>query len=80
MAHDLHIPAPRNNVAAERNREMAHVELRGIVEREGEIFVARCWEVGTECCGATVEEALANLRELTWDYLARHPKAIQDMQ
>ena len=50
-------------------------ELRGVVEREGDVFVARCWDVGTECCGATVEEALANLRELTWRYLAENPQS-----
>jgi hypothetical protein len=48
-------------------------ELRGVVEQEGDVFVARCWEVGTQCCGATVEEALANLREITWHHLAKNP-------
>jgi hypothetical protein len=48
-------------------------ELRGVCEQEGDVFVARCWEVGTECCGATVEDAFARLREVTWRYLADHP-------
>jgi hypothetical protein len=48
-------------------------ELKGVVEREGDVFVARCWEVGTECCGKTVEEALENLREETWRRLESKP-------
>ena len=55
---------------------MERVELRGVVEQEGDVFVARCWEVGTECYGATVEEACANLRVLTWTHLAQHPLPI----
>jgi predicted RNase H-like HicB family nuclease len=56
---------------------MVDGELRGVVEREGDVYVARCWDVGTECHGETIEEAFANLREVTWEYLARHPMPTQ---
>jgi len=39
---------------------------QGVVEKQGEIYVGACYEVGTTCEGRTVEEAFANLRELTW--------------
>ncbi len=44
---------------------------QGVVEKQGEIYVGTCYEVGTTCEGRTVEEAFANLRELTWSALER---------
>jgi hypothetical protein len=47
---------------------------QGVVEKQGEIYVGSCYEVGTTCEGRTVEETFANLRELTWRAL-EHPAA-----
>lgn len=44
-----------------------------MLHREGDVYVAECPEVGTVSQGATVEEALANLREATELYLEELP-------
>jgi len=44
-------------------------ELRGVVEEDGDGYIGHCDEVGTSSRGRTVEEAFANLRAATWDYL-----------
>ena len=44
-----------------------------IIHREEDMFVAECPEVGTASQGATIEEALANLREATQLYLEEFP-------
>lgn len=36
-----------------------------VVYKDGNLYVAECPEVGTASQGATIEEALANLREAT---------------
>ena len=43
--------------------------FHAILHLEDEVWVADCPEVGTVSQGATVEEALANLREATELYL-----------
>jgi predicted RNase H-like HicB family nuclease len=43
--------------------------LTAVIHREGEWYVAECPETGTASQGATMEEALANLREATELYL-----------
>jgi predicted RNase H-like HicB family nuclease len=46
------------------------VTFTAILHREGDMYVAECPEVGTVSQGATVEEAVDNLREATelyWD-------------
>jgi len=40
-----------------------------ILHREDDLYVAECPEVGTVSQGATIEEALANLKEATELYL-----------
>lgn len=40
-----------------------------VLHREEDMYVAECPEVGTVSQGATVEEALANLKEATELYL-----------
>jgi predicted RNase H-like HicB family nuclease len=40
-----------------------------IICKEGDLYVAECPEVGTVSQGATIEEAIANLREATELYL-----------
>lgn len=43
--------------------------LTAIIQKEEDMFVAKCPEVGTVSQGKTVEEALANLKEATELYL-----------
>jgi predicted RNase H-like HicB family nuclease len=47
--------------------------LMAVVHKENELFVAECPEVGTVSQGATVDEALANLKEATELYLEEFP-------
>lgn len=44
-----------------------------VIHREEDMFVAECPEVGTASQGATIEEALANLKEATQLYLDEFP-------
>jgi predicted RNase H-like HicB family nuclease len=44
-----------------------------VIHREDELYVATCPELGTVSQGATIEDALANLREATEPYLAEFP-------
>jgi predicted RNase H-like HicB family nuclease len=44
-----------------------------VVHREEDMFVAACPEVGTASQGATIEEAVANLKEATQLYLEEFP-------
>ena len=44
-----------------------------ILHREDDLYVAECPEVGTVSQGASVEEALANLKEATELYLEEFP-------
>lgn len=44
-----------------------------ILHKEGELYVAECPEVGTVSQGASIEEAVANLREATELYLEEFP-------
>lgn len=45
-----------------------------VIHEENGIFVAECSEVGSVSQGASVEEALANLREATALYLEEFPQ------
>ncbi len=40
-----------------------------IIQREEDMYIAKCAEVGTVSQGSTIEEALANLKEATELYL-----------
>lgn len=44
-----------------------------IIQKEEDMYVAKCPEVGTVSQGSTVEEALANLKEATELYLEEFP-------
>ena len=44
-----------------------------LIQKEEDMYVAFCPEVGTASQGATVEEALANLQEATKLYLEEFP-------
>ncbi len=44
-----------------------------ILQKEEDMYVARCPEVGTVSQGETIEKAIANLREATELYLEDFP-------
>jgi predicted RNase H-like HicB family nuclease len=44
-----------------------------VVHQEGNLYVAECPEVGTASQGASIEEAIANLKEATELYLEEFP-------
>jgi predicted RNase H-like HicB family nuclease len=44
-----------------------------IIQREDDTYVAKCSEIGTVSQGATIEEAVANLKEATEVYLEEFP-------
>lgn len=44
-----------------------------IIQKEEDMYVAKCPEVGTVSQGKTVEEALSNLKEATELYLEEFP-------
>ena len=47
--------------------------LTAVIHKEGDLFVADCPEVGTVSQGATLEEAIGNLKEATELYLEEFP-------
>lgn len=49
-----------------------------IIQKEEEMYIAKCPEVGTVSQGKTIEEAIENLKEATELYLEEFPiKEIQ---
>ena len=44
---------------------MTHITLTAVVHLEDDLYVAECPEVGTVSQGATIEEAVQNLKEAT---------------
>jgi predicted RNase H-like HicB family nuclease len=44
-----------------------------VIQKEEDMYVARCPEIGTVSQGATVDEAIANLKEATELYLEEFP-------
>jgi predicted RNase H-like HicB family nuclease len=52
---------------------MTQQTFTAVIHREGDLYVAQCPEVGTASQGATVEEAVANLKEATELYLEEFP-------
>jgi predicted RNase H-like HicB family nuclease len=44
-----------------------------IIDKEEEMYVAKCAEIGTVSQGKTIEEALDNLKEATELYLEEFP-------
>jgi len=49
--------------------------LTAVIHKEGDLFVADCPEIGTVSQGATIEEAIGNLKEATELYLEEFPVA-----
>lgn len=47
--------------------------LTAVLHKEDDLYVAECPEVGTASQGATIDEALKNLREATELYLEEFP-------
>ena len=55
-------------------REIAtSMELTAILQKEEDMYVAKCPEIGTVSQGKTMKEALANLKEATELYLEEFP-------
>lgn len=48
--------------------------LTALIQKEKDMYVAKCPEVGTTSQGKTVEEAISNLKEATELYLEEFPK------
>lgn len=48
--------------------------LSAVIQKEEEMYVAKCPEIGTVSQGKTIEEALANLKEATELYLEEFPQ------
>tara|TARA_Y100000310_G_scaffold100506_2_gene98370 strand:- start:8674 stop:8886 length:213 start_codon:yes stop_codon:yes gene_type:complete len=44
-----------------------------VIQKEEELYVATCPEIGTASQGTTLEEAIANLKEATELYLEEFP-------
>jgi predicted RNase H-like HicB family nuclease len=53
--------------------EPTMLHLIAAVSREGDWYVARCLEVEATSQGETVQEAIANLRDVVEVYLAEEP-------
>lgn len=51
---------------------MALVTLTAVLQREDDLYIAECMEIGTAGQGRDIEEALANLRKSTEAYLRRN--------
>ena len=49
------------------------MEFTAIIEKDEDMFVAKCSEIGTVSQGKTIEEAVANLVEATVLYLEEFP-------
>ncbi len=47
--------------------------LTAVIQKEEDMYVAKCPEVGTVSQGSTIEEAVANLKEATELYLEEFP-------
>jgi predicted RNase H-like HicB family nuclease len=53
--------------------EPTMLHLTAAVSREGDWYVARCLEIEATSQGQTVEEAIANLRDVVEVYLEEEP-------
>jgi predicted RNase H-like HicB family nuclease len=49
--------------------EAGYIAVTLEIVEEGKQFASRCRELGTASCGATFDEALANIKEATVEYL-----------
>ncbi len=53
---------------------MRQKTLSAVIQKEDNLYVAQCPEIGTASQGSTIEEAVANLREATQLYLEEFPQ------
>jgi len=51
--------------------------LNAIINKEEDMYIATCHEVGTVSQGKTIEEAIENLKEATELYLEEFPLEIK---
>ena len=49
------------------------MEFSAVIEKDENMYVARCPEIGTVSQGYTIEEAIENLKEATELYLEEFP-------
>lgn len=49
------------------------MEFSAIIEKDENMYVAKCPEIGTASQGKTIEEAIENLKEATELYLEEFP-------
>jgi len=49
------------------------VQLNAIINKEEDMYIATCPEIGTVSQGKTIEEAIENLKEATELYLEEFP-------
>ena len=49
------------------------MKFTAVLHQEGDLYVAECPEVGTVSQGASVDEAVANLKEATELFLEEFP-------
>ena len=49
------------------------MDFTAIIEKDEDMYVAKCSEVGTVSQGQTIEEAIENLKEATELYLEEFP-------
>ena len=54
---------------------MSMQTFTAVLHKEDDLYVATCPEVGTVSQGASIEEAVVNLREATELYLSEFPMA-----
>lgn len=52
-------------------------QFTAIINKEEEIYIARCPELGTVSQGSTIEEAIENLKEATELYAEEFPIKIR---
>lgn len=53
------------------------VQLNAVINKEEDMYIATCPEVGTVSQGKTIEKAIANLKEATELYLEEFPLEIK---
>jgi len=49
------------------------MELTALIQKEEDVYVGKCPEIGTTSQGKTINETLANLKEATELYLEEFP-------
>jgi len=57
---------------------MEKISFSAVINKEEDMYIAECPELGTVSQGKSMEEALANLREATELYLEEFPTKRRD--